>query len=114
MSKQKIDKTYSHEEVFAIIQNLPKIQQSLQVAVQTVLSVLEDVAMVIRAIPQDMIREAVEQEMENKFRAEQYTLRPRAIEMDMKVEPGAVEELQKILDSGKQIPADVLLKDWKE
>lgn len=100
----KPEKTYSHEEVLEIIQNLPKVQASLQIALQTVLSVLNDVAMVIRAIPPDMIREAVEMEMNQKLKSMRDEARPTAIVMNAQIDEHGLKALQQIVDSGMQIP----------
>lgn len=104
----KFQKTYSHEEVLEIIQNLPKVQKSLQIALQTVLSVLEDVAMVIRAIPPEMIREAVEMEMNQKLKSMRDEARPTAIVMNAQIDEHGLKVLQQIVDRGMQIPVEEL------
>jgi len=101
---KKSEKAYTEAEVLEIIKNLPRIQKSLQIALQTVLSVLEDVAMVIRAIPPEMIREAVELDMEEKLRAQQYGITPRAIEMNVELTKEGVENIQKLVELGIPIP----------
>ena len=101
---EKSERSFTEAEVLEIIQNLPRVQKSLQVALQTVLSVLEDVAMVIRAIPPDLIKKAVELDMEQKLRAEHYGTTPRAIEMNVEMTKEGIENLQKLVELGIPVP----------